>query len=119
MDGPDSTDRSDRPGRADDRPLPDDLHWVLTDRRRRLALAHLRDRGSATLTELTDAVARSTDRNPERVRVSLDRHHLPAMAEAGLLNRDPSSGAVALADLSPRTRERLDRQLDGLGLDDE
>lgn len=109
----DSTDRSDRPDREADRPLPDDLHWVLTDRLRRLALGHLRDRESATLGELTDAVAGSTDRNRERVRVSLARHHLPVMAEAGLLDADRPDGTVALADLSPETRERLDRELGG------
>lgn len=109
----DPTDRSDHPDPEADRPLPDDLHWVLTDRLRRLALDHLLDRRSATLAELTDAVAESTDRSRERVRVSLDRHHLPVMVEAGLLDPDPSDEAVALADLPPATRERLDRELGG------
>ncbi|WP_135852787.1 DUF7344 domain-containing protein [Halorussus salinus] len=102
----DSTDGSNAPT---DEPLPDDLHWVLTDESRRAALATLRERESATLAELAEAVARTGDQPADRVLVSLDRHHLPLMVEAGLLDYDESSERVALADLSAESRERIDR----------
>jgi hypothetical protein len=117
MDGfrSDSTDRT--AGATDesladgDRPLPDDLHWVLTDEGRCTALVLLRERKSVTLAELADEVARSTTESAERLHVSLDRHHLPVMAEAGLLEYDRASQQVRLADLSATARERIDRRL--------
>src|SRR6056297_829843 len=106
----DSTDASDGPT---DEPLPDDLHWVLTDENRRATLATLRERESVSLAELADAVAQTGDQDADRVLVSLDRHHLPLMAEAGLLDYDESSERVTLADLPAEIRERIDRTVAG------
>ncbi|MFC7079786.1 DUF7344 domain-containing protein [Halorussus caseinilyticus] len=107
----DSADLSNSAPDDADRPLPDDLHWVLTDRRRRAALDHLREHGSATVAELTDTIAGSVDQHPERLRVSLDRHHLPVMDEAGLLDRNESE-RVVLADLTAETCERIDHSVE-------
>ncbi|WP_135824482.1 DUF7344 domain-containing protein [Halorussus ruber] len=78
---------------------------------RRAALALLCERESVALDELADEVARSTAESAERLLVSLDRHHLAVMAEAGLLKYDRASQRVRLADLSPTARSRIDRRL--------
>lgn len=103
-------DSSESPRERDaEEPLPDDLHWMLADPRRCAALALLRERESATLGELADEVAESADESYERSLVALDRHHLPVMAETGLLDYDRSNERATLADLPDRTRQRIDR----------
>jgi hypothetical protein len=100
-----------------DGPLPDDLQWVLADRYRRRALAFLSERDTATTTEIATALARSgVDADVDRIRVSFERHHVPVMTDAGVLEFTDDDETVALADLPESAREQIDRataQLDG------
>ncbi|WP_276257258.1 DUF7344 domain-containing protein [Haloglomus litoreum] len=50
----------------------------------------------------------ATGDDRERVRSELHHRHLPALADAGLVEYDPDTGAVALASLSAPTRQLIE-----------
>ncbi|MFC4552679.1 MULTISPECIES: DUF7344 domain-containing protein [Halorussus] len=108
MDDPPRTANADGPTAVSDA-----LHWALTDDRRRAALAYLRSRDSATLSELADDLAAAdADAQAETLRLSFARHHLPVLAASGLVEYDERDKRVALADLSDDARQHVERVLD-------
>ena len=90
----------------------DALHWALSDRQRVATIAFLRRHQTATASELAERIARQRDGDPESLELSLARHHLPVMADAGLVEYDEGEKSVALADLSPAASEHVERALD-------
>ncbi|WP_158056271.1 DUF7344 domain-containing protein [Halorussus halophilus] len=90
----------------------DALHWALTDRQRVAAIAFLQNHDTATPSELADRIARQRDGDPKSLELSLTRHHLPVMADAGLVEYDEADESVTLAELSPDAREHVERALD-------
>ena len=96
---------------------------LLADRRRRAVLRYLeRAGGTATLSELAEAIAMET-RNPDPatisdladassqetrdVRISLHHVHVPKLADAGAIEYDSETETLTLCD---RGRTLLDRQ---------
>ena len=84
----------------------DELLTALAHPRRRFVLYCLLERDSASVTELSDAVAGwehadvtvpTTDEARDRVRTLLVHQHLPVLAESGLVAYDAERGTVALA----------------------
>jgi len=95
--------------RRGQRPLPTDVFDVLSNRRRRYALHHLKRRADhrASLAELSRRVAAwEQGADPEELtyedrksaHTSLSQFHLPKMREAGLVEFDPEDGVVRLTD---------------------
>lgn len=83
------------------------LDWLfraLADGRRRIVLAHLLDTedGGATFDDLVDAVVEAETHSPatelESVAISLDHHHLPLLAEKGLVEYERDRGMVETTD---------------------
>jgi len=79
----------------------DEVLALLADARRRRVLYELRDRSDdvATLDELVDALlpeedGAADDPAHERVAASLCHHHLPKLADAGVVQYDERSGVV-------------------------
>lgn len=83
-----------------------EIHDVLRNDRRRLAIKALRDReGVATVRDLSEEVAtRETGENPpprdkrQSVYVSLHQSHLPKLDELGIIDYDGDSKEVQLRD---------------------
>ncbi|QLD87373.1 hypothetical protein HWV23_02040 [Natronomonas halophila] len=83
-----------------------DIHDVLRNGRRRLAIKALRDRnGQASVRDLAEEVAaRETGEDPppknkrQSVYVSLHQTHLPKLDDLGILEYDGESKTVTLAD---------------------
>jgi hypothetical protein len=83
-----------------------DIHDVLRNDRRRLAIKALRDRnGQASVRDLAEEVAaRETGEDPppknkrQSVYVSLHQTHLPKLDDLGILEYDGDSKIVTLAD---------------------
>lgn len=77
---------------------------LLSNRRRRYVLYHLRNRdGAVTLDELAERVASwegDADESDDESRVLADLYHsqLPRLADAGAITFDEEEGFVALAD---------------------
>lgn len=72
---------------------------ALSDRRRRDVLAVLTDRGPTAESELTAALAPDGDADDRaRIRISLHHVHLPELADADLVARDPESRTVSATD---------------------
>ena len=78
---------------------------LLSDRRRRYVLYHLRDvERVTTLDALTEQVAhwegtgRDADANAERIAVSLVHNHLPKLEESGVVEYDRRQGDVVTAE---------------------
>lgn len=90
----------------------DALHWALTDRQRVAAIAFLQKHETATASELADRIARQRNGDPKSLELSLTRHHLPVMADAGLVKYDETDESVTLAELSPTAREHVSRALE-------
>lgn len=90
---------------------------LLSSQRRRMVLHYLRRHGGdSTITELADQIAALendvepsdlTKQQQKRVYVSIYQTHIPKLADAGVVEYDRDSGAVAL---TPRARE-IDRYL--------
>lgn len=91
--------------------ISDDVIFdILRNRRRRLALEHLRTRGvgdRVSIDELATAVATNeydcvpeelTSKQRKRVYVALKQSHLPKLAEAGVVDYDHARGRVALTE---------------------
>lgn len=89
-----------------------DLHDVLSNQRRQIALAHLHDVGGrASPAELADRVAvveTGEDPPPEEARqsayVTLHQTHLPKLSDLGIVEYDQSDGVVALTDRAEQVR---------------
>ena len=86
------------------------LHDVLASDRRRNVLAYLERRPESRISrdEIVDALLEREPDEPgpatrrERLEVDLHHVHLPKLADAGIIDHDPSSGTVeysASADL--------------------
>jgi DNA-binding transcriptional ArsR family regulator len=84
---------------------PDTVFSVLSNERRRQVLRHLHDRGGSNVRELSQQLAAwENDVQPEavtykqrkRVYTSLHQTHLPALAEAGVVDYDRDRGTVRL-----------------------
>lgn len=91
---------------------PEVVSWVLSDGRRRRALAHLYEHGSVTLDELTDRLAEQSGDDPRRVRRSFNNHHIPIMQEAGLVEYDESTERLTLGQLSSEVDDLFATTLD-------
>lgn len=89
-----------------------DLHHVLSNERRQIALAHLHDVGGrASPAELADRVAvveSGEDPPPEEARqsayVTLHQTHLPKLDDLGIVEYDQSERAVSLTDRADQVR---------------
>lgn len=121
------TDRDHAAGRRDDpeagtgdatRLTPEETFTLLRNERRRAALRRLRTEPETTLTDLSERVAAAeTDTSPERlsaadrkrVYISLYQTHLPALAEAGVVDYDRDRGTVARLPAADELDRRLDR----------
>lgn len=100
---------------------PDDHLRLIADRHRRILLDHLREASVTTRDDLAD-VLRRVDSDPEsdtdgetrrcRFAVGLHHTHLPALADAGVIEYDPDDGTVVY-----RPDERVERLLDALSTD--
>jgi predicted ABC-class ATPase len=101
---------------AEGQPLTtDEVHRLLSNERRRVAVAVLTETGSIHLDDLAAAVVARTATDGtitsqggpgdvERVEVSLHHHHLPYLDDAGLVDFDVEAGYVTarggLADVA-------------------
>jgi predicted transcriptional regulator len=89
--------------------LPDaQIHEILSNERRALALSVLQTDGPMTLRELADCLARheyGSDYNSaerKRVYVSLYQCHLPKLEDRGVIRReDRDCGEISLTDRAP------------------
>jgi hypothetical protein len=90
---------------------------LLSSSRRRRVLRHLlRDHEPVDLQRLADEVAAAenekevdqlTDRERKRVYVSLYQTHIPAMADAGVVDYDPDSGTIVPRATASRLQHHL------------
>lgn len=100
----------------------EDVVDVLSNRRRRYALAQLQSVETPVgVSELANRVARWEARKPDldgvpgdvgEIEVALVHTHLPKLAEAGLAEYDPARRRVAPADDAPRVRSGVDAVAD-------
>jgi len=97
---------------------PDDHLRLLADRHRRILLDQLREDPVTTRDDLADVLRRvdsdsesDTDGETRRRRFAVELHHihLPALADAGVIEYDPDDGTVVY-----RPDERVERLLDAL-----
>ncbi|APW96403.1 hypothetical protein CHINAEXTREME_00885 [Halobiforma lacisalsi AJ5] len=91
LDGHDDRDDSQDRGSngADGSTLPVDAVFdVLASSRRRAVIGHFLERSSADevpIDDLVDAVARADESNRDAVEIDLRHHHLPALADYGIV----------------------------------
>lgn len=99
------------PGLADDA-----LYRVLAARPRRRLLHYLRDAEASTVDELaavlvgwdrTEQGGMATEEEYRRMVISLQHTHLPALADAGLVEYDTDTGAVRAVPLDSPVAELL------------
>jgi len=73
----------------------DERHRLLSNDRRRVALDALADRETPTgVEEVAAAVARRTGDDRRGILIALHHVHLPALADAGVLDYDAEAGRV-------------------------
>lgn len=96
-----------------DRSAIDDAFTVLRDRDRRYALYFLLEHETASMAEVADVVtgwARASEygitgrETRDRVLANLRHRHVPAMAEAGIVEYDEGVDSLSLAPCPPATR---------------
>lgn len=99
---------------ADGQPAPETICEVLRNRRRRRTVRYISRNTDATVRELADHLAATEAGKPldevtyderKRVRNALYQHHLPKMAEYGVVEYDRSRGTVTATG---ETRELCD-----------
>lgn len=95
-----------------------DAFDLLSNKRRRFALHHLKQTGTPVeLGELAEhvaswenetSIAALTSRERKRVYTSLQSHHLPKMADQGIIRYDERAGVVELTDAAADVEVYLD-----------
>lgn len=93
----------------------DTLIRALSAEPRRMVYVYLTEHESAPVEELVDVVvgwSRARDRsaaacNWTQTHIALHHQHLPALAEAGVINYDSDQGTASIASLSPPATEIL------------
>lgn len=99
----------------------DSLFECLAERRRRVVLSYLLDSDSggrsATVEELVDAVveaeSHSPSPDPDTVAITLDRVHLPLLADTGLIEYDRDRGVVMTTSRTTDVEPYLDEEVLG------
>jgi DNA-binding transcriptional ArsR family regulator len=91
---------------------PTAIFGLLADDHRLHALDYLSRRvGAVSFEELADRLAvregDDSDDRRDRIRASLVHHHLPRLADTGVVRYDPERGTVELRDASDRLRPYL------------
>lgn len=82
----------------------------LASRRRREVLYYLLEHELADLESVAGRIARrERTADHETVRIDLVHNHLPKLADRGLVEYDPRSGAIRLIDLDDRFVALLER----------
>ncbi|MFC4989982.1 MULTISPECIES: DUF7344 domain-containing protein [Saliphagus] len=82
----------------------------LSRRRRREVLYYLVEHELADIESIAGRIARrERGADPEAVRIDLAHNHLPKLADRGLIEYDPRSGAIRLIALEDRFVALLDR----------
>lgn len=82
----------------------------LARRRRREVLYYLVEHEPVDLESVAGQIARrERGADPEAVRIDLVHNHLPKLADRGLIEYDPRSGAIGLIDLEDRFVALLER----------
>ncbi|MEY7849399.1 hypothetical protein AB7C87_09410 [Natrarchaeobius sp. A-rgal3] len=89
----------------------DSVYDMLSETRRRCVLYHLHEVEETTVEELTRAVARREQGEPDKdhVRISLIHNHLPRLADVGVIDYERANGAVATTDGFDSVRETIEQ----------
>ncbi|MFC7133632.1 MULTISPECIES: DUF7344 domain-containing protein [Salinibaculum] len=104
------------PALSDDR-----LYRALTSTLRRRTLYVLLVQGESTVSELATLLAgweatawksMTSREDYEQIRTSLLHHHLPLLADVGLVSYDRASGAVTLEPVTPAVQDLISQSVE-------